>query len=112
VPVTSTKTLDTRNGTGGWRGVQAKGQVLDIVAAPADAVAVTGTITMVAPFSSGYLTGSVCGAAAGQTSSVNAAQGQTIANSLTVALSAGGTVCINSFSATNTLFDTTGWWVA
>jgi hypothetical protein len=29
-----------------------------------------------------------------------------------VALSAGGTVCINSFSATNTLFDTTGWWVA
>ena len=112
VPVTSTKTLDTRDGTGGWRGVQAKGQVLDIVAAPADAVAVTGTITMVAPFSSGYLTGSVCGAAAGQTSSVNAAQGQTIANSLTVALSAGGTVCINSFSATNTLFDTTGWWVA
>jgi lysophospholipase L1-like esterase len=112
VPVTSTKTLDTRDGTGGWRGVQAKGQVLDIVAAPAGAVAVTGTITMVAPFSSGYLTGSVCGAVAGQTSSVNAAQGQTMATSLTVALSAGGTVCINSFSSTHTLFDTTGWWTA
>jgi hypothetical protein len=112
VPVTPTRVVDTRDGTGGWKGVQANGQTIEVVAAPADAVAVSGTITIVAPFAPGYLTGTVCGAPAGQTSSVNASTGAVMANSLTVALSPGGTVCIGTLSSTHTLFDTTGWWVA
>jgi hypothetical protein len=112
VPVTPTRVVDTRDGTGGWKGVQANGQTIDVVAAPADAVAVSGTITIVAPFAPGYLTGTVCGAPPGQTSSVNASTGAVMANSLTVALSPGGTVCIGTLSSTHTLFDTTGWWVA
>jgi hypothetical protein len=112
VPVTPTRVVDTRDGTGGWKGVQANGQTIDVVAAPADAVAVSGTITIVAPFAPGYLTGTVCGAAPGQTSSVNASTGAVMANSLTVALSPGGMVCIGTLSSTHTLFDTTGWWVA
>ncbi len=111
VPVTPTRVVDTRDGTGGWKGVQANGQTIDVVAAPADAMAVSGTITIVAPFAPGYLTGTVCGAPAGQTSSVNASTGAVMANSLTVALSPGGTVCIGTLSSTHTLFDTTGWWV-
>lgn len=112
VPVTPTRVVDTRDGTGGWRGVQGSGQTIDVVAAPAEARAVSGTITIVAPFTPGYLTGTVCGAPAGQTSSVNASTGAVMANSLTVALSPGGAMCIATQSSTHTLFDTTGWWVA
>ncbi len=112
VPVQPTRMVDTRDGTGGWRGLQGRGQTIEIGAAPSSAVAVTGTITMVGPMVDGYLTGTVCGAATGQTSSVNAAAGSVVANSLTVALSPGGHLCINAFSATHTVFDTTGWWVA
>jgi hypothetical protein len=34
-----------------------------------------------------------------------------MANSLTVGLSPGGNLCINSLVASHTLFDTTGWWM-
>ena len=112
VPVTPTRMVDTRSGAGGWLGMQGAGQTIDIVAAPASAAAVTGTITLVEPTTSSYLTGTVCGAPAGQTSSVNAAAGTVMANALTVALSAGGELCINAMAASHTLFDTTGWWVA
>ena len=67
--------VDTRVGTGGWRGHQGVGQTIEIGAAPDAAVAVTGTITMVNPGVGGYLTGTVCGQPAGATSSVNGAGG-------------------------------------
>jgi len=109
-PVTPTRMLDTRFGTGGWRGHLGIGQTVQIGAAPDSAVAVTGTITIVAPGVSGYLTGTTCGQPAGQTSSVNAATGAVIANSLTVGLSPGGNLCMTSLVAAHALFDTTGWW--
>ena len=65
--------VDTRFGTGGWRGHQAVGQTIEIGAAPDAAVAVTGTITMVDPGLDSYLTGTICGQPVGATSSVNAA---------------------------------------
>jgi len=110
-PVAPTRMVDTRVGTGGWRGHQGVGQTIEIGAAPDAAVAVTGTITIVGPGVSGYLTGTTCGQPAGQTSSVNAAGGAVIANSLTVGLSPGGNLCITSLVAAHTLFDTTGWWM-
>jgi hypothetical protein len=110
-PVPPTRMVDTRIGTGGWRGHQAPGQTIEIGAAPDAAVAVTGTITMVDPGVSGYLTGTICGQPVGATSSVNGAGGSVMANSLTVGLSPGGNLCITSLVATHTLFDTTGWWM-
>ena len=74
-PVSPTRMLDTRDGTGGWRGRQGIGQTIEIGAAPDTAVAVTGTITMVDPGLDSYLTGTICGQAAGATSSVNGATG-------------------------------------
>ena len=109
-PVAPTRMLDTRIGTGGWRGRQGVGQTIEIGAAPDTAQAVTGTITMVDPGLASYLTGTICGAPAGTTSSVNGAQGSVIANSLTVGLSPGGNLCITSLVSSHTLFDTTGWW--
>lgn len=110
-PVAPTRMVDTRDGTGGWRGQQGVGQTIEIGAAPESAVAVTGTITMVNPGIAGYLTGTTCGQPAGITSSVNGARSTVMANSLTVGLSPGGNLCINSLVGTHTLFDTTGWWV-
>jgi hypothetical protein len=109
-PVTPTRMVDTRDGTGGWRGQQGVGQTIEIGAAPDTANAVTGTITMVKPGLNGYLTGTTCGQPAGITSSVNGARGTVMANSLTVGLSPGGNMCINSLVSSHTLFDTTGWW--
>ncbi|MEP7202337.1 MAG: SGNH/GDSL hydrolase family protein [Ilumatobacteraceae bacterium] len=110
-PVTPTRMVDTRVGTGGWRGHQGPGQTIEIGAAPDAAVAVTGTITLVNPGVSGYLTGTICGQPAGATSSVNGAGGSVMANSLTVGLSPGGNLCITSLVGSHTVFDTTGWWM-
>ena len=109
-PVAPTRMVDTRDGTGGWRGHQGVGQTIQIGAAPDSAMAVTGTITMIDPGLAGYLTGTICGQPAGATSSVNGARSSVMANSLTVGLSPGGDLCITSLVAAHTLFDTTGWW--
>jgi hypothetical protein len=109
-PVAPTRMVDTRDGTGGWRGHQGVGQTIQIGAAPDSAMAVTGTITMIDPALAGYLTGTICGQPAGATSSVNGARSSVMANSLTVGLSPGGDLCITSLVASHTLFDTTGWW--
>ena len=109
-PIAPTRTVDTRSGSGGWRGHQGAGQTIKIRAAPDAAVAVTGTITLVDPALDGYLTGTTCDQPPGVTSSVNGARGSVMANSLTVALSPGGNLCITALVASHTLFDTTGWW--
>ena len=110
-PVAPTRMVDTRDGTGGWRGHQGVGQTIEIGVAPDAAVAVTGTITIIDPAVAGYLTGTICGQPPGATSSVNGTRSSVMANSLTVGLSPGGDLCITSLVAAHTLFDTTGWWV-
>lgn len=110
-PVSPTRMLDTRDGTGGWRGRQGVAQTIEIGAALDAAIAVTGTITMVDPGVNSYLTGTTCDQPPGATSSVNGAGASVMANSLTVGLSAGGNLCITSLVSSHTLFDTTGWWM-
>jgi hypothetical protein len=110
-PVAPTRMVDTRVGLGGWRGHHGVGQTIKIRAAPDAAVAVTGTITLIDPALAGYLTGTTCDQPPGVTSSVNGARGSVMANSLTVALSPGGNLCITALVASHTLFDTTGWWM-
>jgi hypothetical protein len=109
VPANPTRMLDTRNAIGGWAPVHGPDQVLDVAVAPADAEAVTGTLTLVQPATGGYLVGYGCGQLP-PTSSVNAAAGQVLANSITTGIG-GGRLCVSSAALTHTLFDTTGWWV-
>ncbi len=112
VPVFGTRLLDTRNAIGGWIGRHDAGQSLDVVAAPAGAQAVSGTITLVNPSFGGYLTAFPCGESLPPTSSVNSRAGQAMANSVTIGINAvDQSICIFSFSSTNTLFDVVGWWV-
>lgn len=110
VPVTPTRMLDTRNGIGGWFPIHGADQTIGIRVAPDSAQAVTGTVTMVRPLSRGYVTADACGENA-PTSSANAASGAVVANSITLATTATGRLCLRTSSTGQTLFDTTGWWV-
>ena len=111
VPAAPSRTLDTRSGVGGWTPVQGARQTVDVRVAPPDAAAVTGSLTIVTPAGDGFLTAFGCGAVP-PTSNVNAPRAGVLANSVTVGTSSGGRLCIRSLTPTQTVFDTTGWWVA
>ena len=110
LPVTPTRTLDTRLGIGGWLAPLAPGQTIDVGAAPPTAAAVTGTLAIIRPSATGFLTADGCAGPAG-TASVNAAIGTIMANSLTSAIT-DGRLCITSSARAHAVFDTNGWWVA
>ncbi len=107
--VTPTRTVDTRFGVGGWLDELGSTQTIDIGAAPATAAAVSGTIAMIRPSGSGFLTADGCTGTA-TTASVNAASGSIAANSLTSVL-ADGRLCVTSSTGAHVIFDTSGWWV-
>jgi len=111
VPSAPTRMLDTRLGVGGWSPIQGADQTLDFRAAPPGAKAVTGTLTMVRPLRRGYITGYGCSGLPA-TSSLNALPGTVLANSITTGISDDGRLCVYALQATQTLFDTTGWWVS
>lgn len=111
LPVTPTRMLDTRFGTGGWSPIHGSDQTLDFRVAPADASAVTGTLTMVKPLDRGFVSADPCAGAA-PTSSANASSGSVIANSVTIGINDAGRLCLLSSTTGHTLFDTTGWWVS
>ncbi|MEP6296268.1 MAG: SGNH/GDSL hydrolase family protein, partial [Ilumatobacter sp.] len=110
VPVAPTRAIDTRDATGGWGPIHGAGQTFDIRVAPPDASAVTGTLTIVNPFDSSFVSAEPC-AGSTATSSANAGQGAVIANSVTVGVTGAGRLCLTASTAGHTLFDTTGWWV-
>ena len=111
VPATPTRVLDTRSGTGGWSPIHGAGQTFDTRVVPDGALAVTGTVTLVAPLRPSVVTAFPCGPVP-PTSSVNAIPGAVMANATTVQVSNTGRLCFVGLSAANTLFDVTGWWVA
>jgi hypothetical protein len=110
VPSVVTRMIDTRIGTGGWSPIHGARQTVDIRVVPADARAVTGTLTMIRPVLGGYLTAHGCGVRP-PTSSVNATPGLVLASAVTTGVSATGRLCIYASDTTNTIFDTNGWWV-
>lgn len=110
VPVPPTRMLDTRTGTGGWSPIHGQFQTIDARVAPADAAAVSGTITMVAPMRTGYLRAWGCGEQP-PTANVTSLAGGVLANSVTTGVSEDGRLCVFARVASGTLFDTTGWWV-
>ena len=109
VPVAPTRLLDTRFGIGGWGPRHSRDARIELPVAPSNAVAVTGTITIVQPTAFGFLTVEPCNARS-ETSSVNATARGTMANLVSVGTT-DGSICITSNASTHTLFDVTGWWV-
>ena len=110
VPVTPTRMLDTRDGTGGWSPLHGQFQTIDARVAPAAAKAVTGTITFVHPMRTGWLRAWGCGAQP-ETANVTSLPAGVLANSVTTGVSSEGRLCFFARTTTHTLFDTTGWWV-
>jgi hypothetical protein len=108
-PAVPTRVYDTRDGVGGWTPIHGGGQTIDVRVAPAEAVAVTGTLTIVTPSRDGFLTAYGCGAVP-PTSNVNAPRAGVLANAVTVVLAGDGRLCIRALAATHVVFDTTGWW--
>jgi hypothetical protein len=111
VAAPSTRTFDSRDGTGGWLGIQPARQVDDVRVAPPEALAVTGVLTMVTPRSGGFLTAFGCSGTP-TTASVNAPALAVVANTVTVGLANGGRMCTFGSATTHIVFDTTGWWVS
>ena len=110
VPAEPSRMIDTRSGVGGWAPIHGRDQTIDSRVAPADAEAVTGTLTIVSPVTGAFLTAYGCGTPPA-TSSVNADARLVLANALTVGVSAEGRLCLTASAVTHSLFDTTGWWV-
>ncbi len=89
-------------GTQNWLTVAGRGGV------PADATAVTATVTVTNPAAAGFVTVYPCGSGAPETSTVNFVAGQTVANSAVVGLGTSGRLCFVSSAATDVLLDVTG----
>ncbi|BAN03294.1 hypothetical protein YM304_29800 [Ilumatobacter coccineus YM16-304] len=109
VAIEPLRMLDTRDGTGGWAPLHGAGQQLAITASPPWAAAVTGTLTMIRPRTTAYVSATNC-ADADPVASANAAAGATVSNALTTGVADAGVLCVLSSSISNTVFDATGWW--
>ncbi len=76
---------------------------------PPDALGVAATVTAVDACATTYLTAYPCGAARPDTSTVNAAAGATVANSVIVGLGRGGALCVYADGATDLIVDVSGY---
>ena len=109
LPAPPTRTINTRNGIGGWTPLHGQFQTIEAKVAPSNARAVSGTIVLVNPMRNGHLRAYGCGDLP-PTASVTADAGVSLANSLTTGVT-DGKMCVYSAAAATTVFDTTGWWV-
>jgi hypothetical protein len=109
-PVSPSRMVDTRDGTGGWSPIMGADQTIDVRVAPSGARAVTGTVALIHPRRDGFATAFGCGGRP-PTSSVNASPGIVLANSVTTGISDAGRLCVYSQRTSQVIFDTTGWWV-
>jgi IPT/TIG domain len=76
---------------------------------PADASAVTLNLTVVDPEAAGFVTAFPCGGAKPNTSNVNFAVRQTVANLSIIKLGARGKICLTSDAATHLIADVTAY---
>ena len=115
VPLTPSRILDTRDGTGGVSGpVPAEGtisvQVTGRAGVPASGVrAVVLNATVTAPAALGYMTVFPAGAARPLASDLNFAAGETQTNLVVVQVGAGGKVSLASSAGAHVIFDVAGW---
>lgn len=105
-PLSPTRILDTRSGTGASKAPIGPGAVLHLAVAGHGGVPATGVgavvlnVTVTAPSVGGYLTVYPTGTTRPTASSINFPAGWTGANSVTVPLGAGGAVDIFNFAGT------------
>ena len=123
IPLTPSRVLDTRSGVGLIGPLTANNpRTLQVtnrfpsdstVNVPTSAIAVTGNVTVTGPSAPGWVSLTPVPVANPTTSTVNFVKGQTVANSVTAPLGAGGTVSLVygavSGSATHVVFDITGY---
>jgi SpoIID/LytB domain protein len=116
-PLTPTRVLDTRDGTGvgGQRAVVPAGgtaafTVAGVAGVPADAAGVMLNVTATEEAADGYLTVFPCGGARPPSSSVNYRAGRDVANQAASGIGAGGQVCVSSFASSHVVVDVLGWY--
>ncbi|MGZ6265972.1 MAG: hypothetical protein ACXWN4_03600, partial [Candidatus Limnocylindrales bacterium] len=118
VPIIPTRALDTRNGTGlASPFTNHVARTFAIAGLPADAVAVTGNLTVTGQTSSGYFSIGPVATNNPGSSTLNFPVGDDRANGVTVALGAGGTLSITFVAPSNgptahAIFDVTGYFEA
>ena len=121
--VTPTRILDTRNGIGGLSGpfVSNLARIFTVAGGggvvPANAVAVTGNVTVTGQTDAGFLSVGPAAANSPTTSTLNFPAGDDRANAVTVALGAGGTLSITYVAVTpggtaGVVVDVTGYFTA
>jgi hypothetical protein len=122
VPITPTRVLDTRNGTGGLSGPFGNHEARTFqvtggsTGVPAGARAVTGNLTVTGQTSNGYLYIGPVAMNNPTSSTLNFPAGDDRANGVTVALSATGTLSITFVAPSNgptaqAIFDVTGYYL-
>jgi hypothetical protein len=118
VPITPTRVLDTRNGTGGLGGpfTNHVARTFTVGGVPTGAKAVTGNLTVTGQTSNGYLYIGPVAMNDPTSSTLNFPAGDDRANGVTVALGAGGTLSITFVAPSNgptahAIFDVTGYYL-
>jgi len=115
VPFGPTRFVDTRIGLGIGGRLAAFTPSTFVVAGvnglPANAVAVTGNLTVVGQAAAGYLSLTTVPVASPGTSTLNFPSRDIRANGVHAALAANGTLSITASTATNVVFDVTGYFV-
>jgi hypothetical protein len=120
VPIAAVRVLDSRVGIGlsGMfsQGIARSWQVTNGSTIPADAVAVTGNVTVVNQTSGGFVSVTVTSTNNPPSSTINFPVGETRANNVTTALTPGGKLSATFRGAvgkqTHLLFDVTGYFLA
>jgi hypothetical protein len=111
-PIVGTRVVDFRNGTGGWSGPMAAGEVrsFDPTVAGTVPVGANAVLDVVATdaVGPGYLAFYPCGGAPPATSSVNFEPGVVSTNLSAVAVGSGGLVCVFANQATDVVVDVLG----
>jgi hypothetical protein len=116
-PVTPTRRLDTRTGTGGPATAFGAGETRSVAmtggTVPADATAAVVNVTVTSPSADGYLTVFPGGVSRPLASSINFRGGETIANLVTVGLGPTGALAIyNDAGTTDVIADIVGFYRA
>jgi hypothetical protein len=111
VPIAPSRVLDTRASGGSLQPNVGRAVTVTGGSVPFGAAAVSLNVTVVDP-SAGYLAVWPADQARPSTSVLNYDNGQTIANAVTVRLSAGGQIAVASSSSAHLLIDVVGWYAA
>jgi hypothetical protein len=111
-PLASFRARDTREGAAPGAGSTACFQIAGRRGVPANARAVSATLTAIDPPAAGFLSAYADGRARPSTSTVNHAARHTVANGLLLEIGDRGYACVYTSAGTNYVLDVHGYWTA